>query len=73
VIIPLSIYGLTEDDIMREMQDESIPAFDRVIHLALRTLKQPLDPKDWTVSPEKVRKRALRICRLIKRAASQTK
>jgi hypothetical protein len=64
----LSFYNLTEADILRELKNEDVPEFvDRVVRLALITLKQPFDPKDWTIRPERIRRRALRICHLIKR------
>jgi hypothetical protein len=68
--VALSFYNLTESDILRELYNEAVPEFvDRVVRLALITLKQPFDPKDWTIRPEKIRRRALRICHLIKRYA----
>ena len=66
----LSFYNLTESDIVRELQNEDVPEFvDRIVRLALITLGQPFDPNAWTIRPEKIRQRALRICHLIKRYA----
>jgi hypothetical protein len=70
----LSFYNLTEDDIVRELGNEDVPEFvDRIVRLALITLHQPFDPNPWTIRPEKIRRRALRICHLIKRYARNSK
>jgi hypothetical protein len=53
-------YGLTEGEIVKEMEDPSRPELERVLRLAIRTMQSE------TVTPEKVRKRALRICRLVR-------